>query len=359
VSTNTYSRRDMGQTAAFASQKMTALYRKPYLITECGVGHHGGWVGEDPEGIIIHNALWGAVVNGSAGTALPWGWGHWVHTQDLYHYWTPVAAVVRDIPFCRREWKPVEVERVTYRDGPGRPYYASAFFEGWPRNYAYTLCPPQLPAVFEIDAQGQVKQQESLRGSLSGGASQTLAVEFPADGSLTVHVPERSAHGDPVLEVHIDEAKTLTQPLPQDTEAAWSYWKSFTVPVAAGAHRLRVSNAGSGTLWAAYELENYRLRVGPDLDLQGLQTEDYVLLWARNPQFIWLCAREGRKPEPQPEGQLTLKNVHDGRYSFTWRDTTTNEVLLDGEATAADGLLRLDTPAVTRSAAARLERAAE
>ena len=145
---------------------MKALYRKPFLITEYGVGHYGGWIGEDPNGVIVHNGLWGAVMNGSAGTALPWGWGNWIDAQDMYHYWKPVAAIVKDIPFCKREWKRVEVERLTHRNGSGKPYYASVFFEGWPRNYSYTLCPVQRSEVFDIDAEGRVKQQESLRGML-------------------------------------------------------------------------------------------------------------------------------------------------------------------------------------------------
>ncbi len=354
VSTNTYSRRDMGQTAAWASRRMTALYRKPFLLTECGVGHHGGWVGEDPDGVIVHNGLWGAVVNGSAGTALPWGWGNWIDAQNMYGYWKPVAAVVKDVPFCKREWKPVEVERLVYREGPGEPYYASAFFEGWPRNYAYTLCPPQPPHVFHVDAEGRVNPQESLRATLHADEAHTLAVEFPVDGKLVVHVPERSATGDPLLEVDVDGTNSLERSLPLDTESAWAYWKSFDVPIAAGSHRIRIGNAGSGAFWTAYELAHYRLRKGPDLEIQGLQTHDYILLWARNPQFIWLCAREGREPEPQPEGRLTLKNVREGRYSVTWRDTITNDVVLEGQASAEKGRLTLDTPPVVRSAAARI-----
>jgi len=356
VSTNIYSRRDMGQTAAWGTRTMKALYRKPFLITEYGVGHYGGWIGEDPNGVIVHNGLWGAVMNGSAGTALPWGWGNWIDAQDMYHYWKPVAAIVKDIPFCKREWKRVEVERLTHRNGSGKPYYASVFFEGWPRNYSYTLCPVQRPEVFDIDAEGRVKQQESLRGMLHAGDAQTLAIEFPVDGSLTVHVPERSFQGNPILEVQIDGEKALSESLPLDTKAAWSYWKLFTVPVPAGVHRIRISNAGSGTFWTAYELGNYRLRQGPDLEIQGLQTDDYILLWARNPQFIWLCAREGRKPERQPGGRLTLKDVRSGRYSVTWRDTITNDVVLEADANAQNGRLSVDTPAITRSAAARIVR---
>jgi len=300
-------RRDMGQTAAWGTRKMTALYRKPFLITEYGVGHHGGWVGEDPDGGIVHNGLWGAVMNGSAGTALPWDWGSWVDAQDMYHYWKPVAAVVKDVPFCKREWRRVEVERLAYRDGPGKPYHASVFFEGWPRNYAYTLCPPQPPKVFDVDAEGRVNQQESLRGTLYAG--DTLAVEFPVDGSLTVHVPERSAQGDPILEVQVDGAKVLTESLPRDTETAWSYWKFFTVPVLAGAHRIRVSNTGSGTFWAAYELGNYRLREGPD--------------------------RKGRRSLAGSSARRLLTSFADPMMGPVWIDSGQQKIVkLDGHGTA-------------------------
>ena len=91
---------------------------------------------------------------------------------------------------------------------------------------------------------------------------------------------------------------------------------------------------------------------------QRLQTDDDILLWARNPQLIWLCAGKGRKPEPQPEGRLTLKNVRDGRYSVTWRDTITNDVVLESDANTENGRLTVDTPVVTRSTAARIVRTA-
>lgn len=190
---------------------------------------------------------------------------------------------------------------------PDKPYHASVFFEGWPRNYAYTLCPPQPPKVFDVDAEGRVNQQESLRGTLYAG--DTLAVEFPVDGSLTVHVPERSAQGDPILEVQVDGAKVLTESLPRDTETAWSYWKFFTVPVLAGAHRIRVSNTGSGTFWAAYELGNYRLREGPD--------------------------RKGRRSLAGSSARRLLTSFADPMMGPVWLDSGQQKIVkLDGHGTA-------------------------
>jgi hypothetical protein len=102
------------------------------------------------------------------------------------------------------------------------------------------------------------------------------------------------------------------------------------------------------------ELANYLRREGPDLEVLGLQTDDYLILWARNPQYVWLYDREGRKPTRQEPGALTLSGVTDGKYSVQWRETTTGESLGEAEATASGGRLVLRTPAITRSAAAKL-----
>ena len=161
----------------------------------------------------------------------------------MYHYWQVVSDVVRDIPFAQRQWKPIRVEKFVFEDASRPAYYASVFFEGWPRNYAFTTSPKPLPTKFRVSA---------------------------------------------------------------------------------------------------------------ELEVLGLQTDDYLLLWARNPQYIWIYDREGRKPNRQEPGRLTLAAVSDGRYSVLWRETTTGEVLSQEEVTAAGGRLVLRSPAITRSAVARL-----
>ncbi len=354
ISTNIYSRRDMGQTAAWAARMMTQRYRKPYLLTEYGVGHRGGWVADDPKGIIVHNGLWGALMNGSAGTALPWGWGNWVDEQNMYHYWKVVSDVVQDIPFHQRQWKPIIVEKWIYQDDTKPPYYAGVFFEGWPRNYAYKLSPTPRPNTFRISADGNVDKPESLNAMLRSNESQAFSIDFPVDGTFVVHIPEISSRDKPILHVVIDGQEVFHQDLPQDTEYPWQYWKSYAIPVTAGRHQIEVSNAGTGGLWTAYELQNYRHREGPDLDAMGMETDDTILLWVRNPQFIWIYDRESRTLEEQDEGLLTLRDVSEGEYSVVWRETTTGEVLARHVAATDGDRLTLATPRITRSAVAKL-----
>ena len=357
VSTNIYSRRDMAQTGLWGTRYLTAHYRKPFLLTEYGVGHHGGWVAEDPTGIIVHNGLWGPLLSGSAGTGMPWGWGGWIDTQNLYHYWKPVAEVVAGVPFSKRTWRPLQMERFGFRETGRPPYYADVFFEGWPRNYSFTLCPPAPAAGFAVTAAGEVPAEESLTAVLRGGERQTLTATFPVDGTFVVHIPEISESGGPVLRVEVDGTQALSQPLPRGAGKPWEYWATFPVPVAAGERKISIANAGSGALWTAYELRNYRRREGPDLDVDGWLCDDYILLWLRQPQFIWLCQREGRQPSPQAAGLLTLAGVADGSYTVTWIETTTGEHLGDpAVVSAAAGQLALPTPPVSRSAVAKLVR---
>jgi len=357
ISTNIYSCRDMGQIAAWGTRMMTARYKKPYLLTEYGVGHRGRWVKDDPRGVIVHNGLWGALVNGSAGAALPWGWNHWIDPQNMYHYWEVVSDVVRGIPFYKRQWKPISVGKLVHKDSGKPSYYASVFFEGWPRNYSYTIASDPIPNVFRVSPAGEVDNQESFTAAFYSGNSQTLSIDFPVDGTLVVHIPEISIgkNDKSILRVVVDGEEVIVQPLlPYDTDCPWQYWRFYPVSIAAGNHDIEISNAGTGILWTGYELQNYAYREGPDLEIMGMQTDDYILLWARNPQFIWIYDREGRELKEQDEGLLTLNDVSDGEYSVVWRETTTGEILARSVTVAEANCLILSTPRITRSAVAKL-----
>jgi Domain of unknown function (DUF5060) len=214
VSTNSYSRRDMGQTAVWGTRMMTSRYQKPYLLTEYGVGHEGRWIQNDPKGVIVHDGLWGALVSGAAGAGLPWGWDNWIDAQNMYHYWKPVSDVVRGIPFHKRKWQPVAVETFRYRERGRSSYYAGRFFEGWPRNYSYRIAPNPRPTVFQVMADGQVDHPESFNAQLNSRQSHTLTVKLPVNTTFTVHVPEialRAGADNPVLNVAVDGHAALNQ----------------------------------------------------------------------------------------------------------------------------------------------------
>ncbi|HEU5077895.1 MAG TPA: DUF5060 domain-containing protein [Opitutaceae bacterium] len=383
VSTNLYTRHDTASSALWAARFMTARRPKPYLLSEFGLGHYDRWPQNDPTGIALHDGLWGAAFGGAAGGALVWEWDKWVDGQNLYHYYTPFAAVMKDVAFNRSAWKTVEMESLGFRDPQRAPYFTNVFFEGFSTNYAFTTCPNPRPEVFTVTPEGNVDRPECFNGALApagvAGAvdekarndaavatrdsQRTLLITMPRDGQLVLHVPRLSGEQHPILEVKVDGQTVLHQALSRENpKATWDYFKQFPIPLAAGAHRVVVANAQPATaknFWSdrftvAYELTNYRQRLGPNLEFAGLQSDGCMLLWLRNPQFTWLFARLGRKIEPQPEGLLHLNHVVDGAYTVTWIDTLTGEVLRRDTAKADGGRLVLPTPVIAKSAVAKL-----
>ena len=354
VSTNVHSRRDMAQTGLWGARWMTARYRKPYMLTEYGVGHKGGWVDEDPTGVIVHNGLWGPVFGGSAGAGMPWGWGNWIEAQDMCpgprsQPWSTMfrSTSANGAPSGSHAGRSEIALGLPVTLGPS----SKAGRETTPTRHAK---PP--PDVFHLTSEGEVREQESLNAVLGASASSTFRAEFAVAGAFVVHVPEISAGGKPVLRVVVDRREALRPELPRGTERPWEYWRSCSAPVPAAKHEVTVMNAGTGSFWTAYELRDFRRREGPDLDVAGICCDYYILLWLRNPQSIWIYAREGRELAEREEGLLTLEGVRDGTYSVRWLETTTNSVLAQTSAAAERGRLTLETPRITRSAVAKLVR---
>jgi hypothetical protein len=232
------------------------------------------------------------------------------------------------------------------------------FFEGWPGNYAYTLAPKPAPTIHRVLGEGRLESAESLSAVLGPNQSHAFSVRLPVDTSFVVHIPRLGPSGETsILRITVDGREVLRQSLePTSGEQASKYWRQFSVPLQAGDRRIEVSNAGAGRFWTGYEIRNYRLREGPALNVVGMQTDDYILLWARNPDFIWICDREGRELQEQPEGLLVLRNAPAGEFVVMWLETTDGRLLSVQTARSNNGYLTLLTPRIRRSAVAKLFR---
>lgn len=386
ISTNLYTRMDSAESSLWAARFMSGRYAKPYLLSEFGLGHYGRWAENDPEGIAMHDGLWGAAMGGAAGGSLVWEWDKWVDPQNLYRHFAPLAATLQDVAFNRSTWRAVEVDSLVFRNPLQSPYYASVFFEGFSGNYQFNTVPKPRPEVFTLTPEGELDRPEAFDGVLApvGSAAvavagearndaavatrnsqRTLAIDMPRDGELILHVPRLTGEQRPILRVTVDGRQVLEQALAREREdATWDYFGRFSIPLSAGSHRVVVANVAQAVpdrFWkdrvtVAYELTNYRLRRGPNLDWAGLQSEDTILLWLHNPGFTWMLARIGRQPELQPEGVLQLRNVSDGTYTVAWRDTWTGAIVGRDTAQAKAGRMALRTPAIAKSAVAKLTR---
>ena len=219
----------MAQTGIWGTRYLTRHYRKPYFLTEYGVGHHGGWVTEDPTGIIVHNGLWGPDER-QRRHRHAMGWGGWIDTQDMYHYWKPVADIVAGVPFAQRDWRPVQVERFAFRDTGRAPYYADVFVEGWPRNYSYTLCPPQRPEVFTIDAEASCARRRACRRCSGVRERCTLSATFLSTVPSSFTCPRSRSPATRFCAWRWMASRRSPKRCLGARESPWEYWRAFPVP---------------------------------------------------------------------------------------------------------------------------------
>lgn len=367
ISTNQYGTKDIAYLTEIWTKKMIGQYKKPYILTEFAPWHNsgsvGGYAGIDPERRMLHDGLWSPLMSGSAATGMAWE-GNWLDHELYYTFIKAISKIVNGVPFNKREWKPVEISSFTF-SSPKPSYYADVMFEGWPGNFS--MPKGDAPAFFQVDKDGRVGQQDALTAVLNGpterqpiGTSVTFKVEFPVNGQFVVHVPElRTATPTPQLTVVLDDKEVMKKDLlPLETQKynPIMYNQYYAFPVTKGQHTIRVSNTGGGSMITAFELKNYLLKKGPDLEVRGLYTDDYILLWMKNPKYTVLHELMKIPTTLQPEGILELNNVSDGTWMAEWVNTIDAKDIKTELVKSDKNKLVLKTPATDKSVAVRLVR---
>jgi hypothetical protein len=367
VSTNSYMVKNIANVAEKWTKRHTTQFRKPYVLTEFGTGHAvgdvGGYAGMDPERRMVHDGLWGPLMSGSASTGLAWE-GNWLDHEIFYTYIKAVSRFVDGIPFSKRTWTPVEVASFRFDQGSAsKPTYGDVVVEGWSGNFRRSS---SVPDVFMIDRDGQVDHQDALNAELTGApderqtASVTFDIEYPVNGQLVVYITEvRRSEPTPRLTVTVDEQERLAEdvlPAKSRHYHPIMHNRSYTIPVPAGTHRIRVANSGGGSFVTAFELRNYVRRESGDVEIRGLQCDDYVLLWLKNQKFTLLHELMAMDLTPQPTGTLELQDVSNGRWLAEWINTLDGASIKTELVESADHELVLSTPVIEKSVAVRLQK---
>jgi hypothetical protein len=367
VSTNTYAIKDISYLASVWTERMISRFKKPYVLTEYGMGHNpppGGYGGMDPERRMVHNGLWSPLISGSAATGLPWE-AKWLNNKIFFNYVKAVQKIVHDIPFSKLKWEPVAISSFSFSD-PQPVYYSDIIVEGWPGNFR--LNRDAEPEIFQIDVNGRVGNQESLNAALTGIAEgrqdQTSAVifkvKFPVNGEFMIYITElRDREPAPQLTVVLDGKQVLQEnllPLHRGNYHPVMHNQYFTVEIPAGAHTINISNTGGGRIITSFELKNFILNNGPDLEVRGLQSDDYILLWLKNQKFTVLHELVEMGLELQPEGVLELQNVPDGTWMAEWVNTVDANGIKTELVKSENQKLTLKTPPVEKSVAVRLQK---
>lgn len=362
VSVNTYTMMDFAPVAELWIKRHLSAYQKPVMFSEFGIGHSYGKEGyapHDPERIMAHNGMWSALMSGSAATGMAFGW-NWLANEKYYTYVEALAKYVEDIPFCKRDWQPVAVEFLRFKDANQGFYYADKFIEGWHMNYNFPKGWKQYEE-FQINPDGSVSNHDSMSGFLSpplGKNKISLKMNYPEAGEFVIFVPEiflrDDSPGFPKLKASLDDKAMIEQELIAEANNTRNLYQHYSFPVAKGSHTITLENTGGGFFPVGYELRNFMLREGPNLEIRGQQANDIIMLWIKNPKLTWLYSRMGFKPQEQPAGILALNNVPDGIWIAEWVDTMENRWIKHSVEESRAGKLHLDVPPVCRSIAVKL-----
>ncbi len=364
VSTNTYGIKNIAEVSGVWTKKITTQFRKPYMLAEFGIGHNnlppGGYGEVDPGKRMIHDGLWGPLMSGSAGTGMAWE-NNWLDNGIVYNFLKAVSMIVKDVPFSHRQWTTVNVISFRFRNEKST-YYSDVIFEGWDPTGNYGM--PEEAAnqkSFNITTGGKVVPNDYLHSVLvdtSGKKNQrginsvTFNVTYPVNGEFLVYASDvRNVSPTVKLKLAVDNKEVLNKEL-----TAKPFMQYFPVPVSKGSHTITVENGGGGSFQTAFELKNYLLKDGPSLEVRGLQTGDYILLWIKNQKYTLLHELAGIAFVKQPEGILELSSIPDGTWGAEWVNTIDASLIRTELVESENGKLILNTPPVDESIAVKLRK---
>ena len=93
-------------------------YGKPFFVSEYGTDWKGWKLDTDPAFSALHQAIWSGAVTGAAGTGMTWWWEQ-IHTANLFHHWSALAAFLAGTGMGRTDLRPARWE---HTEGPLIPY---------------------------------------------------------------------------------------------------------------------------------------------------------------------------------------------------------------------------------------------
>ncbi|MCB1104099.1 MAG: DUF5060 domain-containing protein [Opitutaceae bacterium] len=342
---------------AWIGRDFAARYDKPVIIGEYGVSSAGWDLPRDPHLRGLRQALWGAALGGTAGTALPWWWQE-LRDAGGTRLYAALDAVLTRAGWAEGAWWPV---------GPA-PAAPAAPVLGEPL--------PAVPAfagelILNIDHRRPLSGRLALSGPLAaarafeslsayvlgtgwGDKRQSLTFEGWWDEDAAVRFHFHLAEGSPDLAVMIDGREVARLPLEAPAGAARGQRpidRELAVTIPAGRHEISLVN--HGTLWARVDRCEVRgLRptdagewTGPETI--ALRGPDRAILYTVSPWMVYPAGATAATGPVVPGRAYDLMEWPAGDFQVTWYDPATGSALHSTRATTRDGVLTVRPPNFT------------
>ncbi len=368
-----YDARDMGEGTYTEQSRMLSQFNKPCLECECGLNFVYGIT--DPEGIHVHNALWGSLLAGAGGTPEIWMY-EYLHQNGLLRHHRALDRFIRGQDLLGL--RPMAVGPIRYRNRPGTAPHANVMLPSimnfMPLNgQTADIRGPRTLSVPTDALHPDLPDMPRIYHPLHGpdGVNHnplTLDVDFAADGELLFYTYWLPDEGEAaIVSVRLDGEEKGPVRIPtakgwEDRTAVYSqHCIPHAFPVTQGAHRIEVSNIGDAWAELRFDLFNYLQPDIPNLDVYALGNGDRACLWIHNRDSTWYWDWHPihREPRTVPETLVALPGFAPGVYTVEWWDpyegTRIGETTVEASRDGAPLMLAL--PAVVRDAACWIRKA--
>ncbi len=314
-------------------------FDKPTLTGEFGLGGSPNLSNADPDGIHLHNGLWGALFGGGAGTGMTWWWDVYVHPRNLYYHFFPIRTLVDDVPFVDANLSPTV-----------------SYVSGAPGDLALT---PSLgwgvigDEDITINATGTTTPTNPGLGQYLYGSQwnteyrspPSFSVNYPEEGTFTVYTSTATGT-NPRISIYVNGSLLLNDPASTNS--------SYSVLVPPGANQITVDNLG--TDWIS--ISRYEFAgVGSKVDAYTLLSEDKETAagWLFNHAYNHVEVLENGEPEVVNAAELVIDEFASGNYFVKWYDCLTGEIVMAEPVSSNEDGLRVLIPSLFWDLAYRID----
>lgn len=321
-----------------AAQYRASYPSKPVFLGEFGVSASGSQsVTLDPDGIALHNTMWGNLLGETAGSGASWWWDNFIDPRNLYTHYRGLSnfAGALDFPRSGFVYAVPAVTTATYLDLTVRG------------NLPWGV---QAPANdFTVNANGTLSPDaNSLSGYLYGlpghpeyyNGPVTFRVNYPLDGFFRVNIGSITPYPPVGLRVNLDGGA-------DEFNAQVTAQSVVSVAVPSGPHLIVVDNTLQDWFQASYTFSPY----ASQLKAAALQGPATVAAWIVNRNYNHTYVRANGLPPAAP-GTIRFSGLAaDGSWGMEWWDPCTGALAESGSATSSGGVMEIAVPPTSRDRA--------
>ena len=306
-------------------------YEKPSINGEFGITTSGNNLSNiDPDGIHIHNSIWGSFFGGGAGTAMSWWWDSYIEPQNLYYHFLPLADHVELVDWIGGQYRPADVQV----GGPGADLVLTPSL-GWGE---------ETDNEITINNAGELSSAGAGLGFFLYGSEWNTQYRNPPTFIISTEITREfrvvtgSETGqNPILSISVDGNEVLS-------EAAGTN-QTYTVSIPPGTHEVLVDNTGTDWITiAAYQISELAAAV----DAYVLRNNDGTGAtgWLLNHAYNHQSVLENDLPDPASGVTVQVDGMADGTYAVAYYDCITGAIVDQGGVQVSGGELLLLPPSI-------------